>query len=550
MTIAPLRLWLRRGGIARSSMMTSIALALISSLMGFGLIVGSGVLLVKASSAHSLVVLAGLLIGVELVAFLRAPVRFEERIASHRRAVFATVQLRLWLFDEITRRIPGSLATVASGHLLDASMEDLETMEGLQVSTIGPLLSSATSAIIAIVAVCVLDPLAGLYTAVGAALLVLIIGSCLVPLSQLVRAEKAARTHSATATSDLFGGLVELTMAGMDTVAIEAIEAAELRLSQAAQRSSKMVATVTLSAGVVIAATTGFVMRHLGTAPHLSAVRSVAIVLFVLAGLEAILAALPAVAHWSSVAVAASRLSLISEAHASPAFNGPGVAWPKGDQTLVVSDLHLATHHDGPDILHGASFSLPANSLNALRGPSGAGKTTLAAAIMGLIDVQAGTISLGGLDLAAMAPETRWHHISLVDQHPVLFGATLADTLRSAKPKASDTELLDALRSAGLASLAEPAKLAIPAGEGGAAFSGGELRRIAIARALLRAPQILILDEPTVGLDAEEASSLLSTIAGLSNATSVLIITHEPELPIAVDQDLWLDDGIVTTING
>ncbi len=550
MSHSSIRPWLRRGGISPRSIGLSIGIALISSLMSFGLVVGSSVLLAKAAGVHSLVVLAGLLIAIELVAFLRAPVRFEERIASHRRAVFATVKLRLWLFDEIARRIPGSLSTVASGQLLDATIEDLESIEGLQVSSIGPLLSAATSVSIAIVAVAFLDPIAGLMCATGAVLLLVVIGSSLLPLSQLARVQASARSQSATATSDLFGGLVELTMAGMDRVVMETIEAAEQRRSQAAQRSTKILAAVTTSAGVIIAAVTGFTMRHLGShhAPH--AVRNVAIILFVLAGLEAMLAALPAMVSWASVSVAASRLSLITAAPVMQAWGEAGKTWPAGPHALVIENLCLAADAQGPEILHEASFSLAPNSLTVLRGPSGSGKSTLAAALMGLIDLTGGSIHFGEVDLATVAPAIRWQHMSVVDQHPVLFGTTLADALRMAKANATDADLVHVLRASGLDGFADVAKLDMPVGEGGATFSGGELRRIAIARALLREPAILILDEPTVGLDAEQATNLLATITHCRETTTVLIITHEPELAIAADQTLWLDDGVVSQLNG
>ena len=140
--------------------------------------------------------------------------------------------------------------------------------------------------------------------------------------------------------------------------------------------------------------------------------------------------------------------------------------------------------------------------------------------------------------------------MSVVDQHPVLFGTTLADALRMAKANATDADLVHVLRASGLDGFADVAKLDMPVGEGGATFSGGELRRIAIARALLREPAILILDEPTVGLDAEQATNLLATITHCRETTTVLIITHEPELAIAADQTLWLDDGVVSQLNG
>ena len=540
--------WLRRAGVSRSQLAISSAIALVSSLMGFGLIVGSGVLLARAAGVHSLATLAGLLIVIELVAFLRSPMRFEERIAGHRRAVFATARLRLWLFDHIAQRIPGSLSMVASGQLLDSTIEDLETLEGLYISTITPLLSGLSSMLIAVIATTILDPLVGLVTFGAAVVLLAIIASLLKPLSAAAREEQRARSAASLAVTDLFSGLVELTMAGMEHETIRTIEDRERQRSHTTQRVSSLVATVTATTGVVIAAVMGLVIRFAANDHLLRGVGKVAVVLLVLAGLEGLLTALPATISLASVSVASERLSLISDAPLAPLVDTSGAAWPDVSAAIDISQLCVGAGEG--DVLQGVTLSIPRNAMTLITGPSGAGKSTLVACIMGLITPSSGSISIAGTDLAQVPRDIRWQHISLVDQHPLLFGATLGDALRVAKADTGDEDLFQVLRLVGLGEFANPQGLFMPVGEGGAAFSGGELRRIAIARSLVRNPEILMLDEPTVGLDPTQAEALVAMVKELSQHMTVIMISHDAKLTTTADAVLWLDDGDVRVVTG
>ena len=545
---ALLATWLRRAGVTRTQLVISGAIALVSSLMGFGLIVGSGVLLARAAGVRSLASLAGLLIVIELVAFLRSPMRFEERIAGHRRAVYATAQLRLWLFDLIAQRIPGSLSMVASGQLLDSAIEDLETLEGLYVSTITPLLAGLSSILIAVIATVILDPLIGLVNLGAAMVLSAIIASLFKPLSAAAREEKRARSAASSAVADLFGGLVELTMAGRQDETIRTIEHRERQRSQTNKRTSSLVATVTATTGVVIAAVMGLVIRIAASSHHLTGVGKVAVVLLVLAGLEGLLAALPAMSSLASVSVASQRLSLISDAPVAPTIASSGAAWPEAQASIDVSQLSVGAGED--DVIQGATFRIPPHALTLITGPSGAGKSTLVSCIMGLITPSSGTISIAGTDLSQVPLAIRWQHISLVDQHPLLFGTTLGEALRVANADASDEDLFRVLQLVGLGECADARGLAMPTGEGGAAFSGGELRRIAIARSLVRNPDILMLDEPTVGLDPSQSRDLLSMVKEVSQHMTVIMISHDTDLTTDADAVLWLDDGDVRVVTG
>ncbi len=189
---------------------------------------------------------------------------------------------------------------------------------------------------------------------------------------------------------------------------------------------------------------------------------------------------------------------------------------------------------DGPPILREASATLPRGEKTALRGASGIGKTTLVDLLLRHETPLYGRITVGGADLASLALAAWRRRVALVPQEPVIFRATLADNVRYAAPEASDAEVADAVRRAGLGELLAklPGGLAARLGERGQGLSGGEKQRIAIARALLQRPALLILDEPTSALDAELESTLLAEIEALFAGTTRLVISHR-EAPLA-----------------
>jgi ATP-binding cassette, subfamily B, bacterial len=200
------------------------------------------------------------------------------------------------------------------------------------------------------------------------------------------------------------------------------------------------------------------------------------------------------------------------------------------------------------DVLRDVSFSIAPGETLALVGPSGSGKSTIADLLLRLIDPDAGTIRLDGHDLRTLALADLRRHVVLVDQEPFVFHATIADNIRYARPDASDAEVDDAARAAGLDRFiaALPGGAATVVGERGAALSAGERQRLAIARALLVNPDVLILDEPTASLDPATERQVLEGYSQIMRGRTTLLITHRLTLAAAVDRVLVLaGTGIV-----
>jgi len=164
----------------------------------------------------------------------------------------------------------------------------------------------------------------------------------------------------------------------------------------------------------------------------------------------------------------------------------------------------------------------------ALVGPSGSGKTTVLSLLLGFLAPTSGTIRVGGTDLAALNVEQWRRHVAWVPQRPYLFSGTVADNVRLGAPDAGDADVWAALRQAEAATFVAdlPEGLETRLGEHGAGLSAGQRQRIALARAFLRDAPLLLLDEPTAGLDAESEAAVLAAIERLSAGRTVLLVAH------------------------
>ncbi|MHB1876334.1 MAG: amino acid ABC transporter ATP-binding/permease protein [Streptosporangiaceae bacterium] len=203
---------------------------------------------------------------------------------------------------------------------------------------------------------------------------------------------------------------------------------------------------------------------------------------------------------------------------------------------------------DSPPVLNDFDLDLPPGRRIALVGPVGAGKSTVAAVLLRFLDPSAGSVTLNGVPLSALAGEDVRAVIGGCPQDPYLFDTTIAENLRLATPGAPGAELADAARRARAADWIEslPQGLQTPVGAHGVAVSGGERQRLALARALLANPAVLILDEPTTHLDPANRAEFTDDLFAASGDRSLLLITHDLAQAARADEIIVLEDGRVT----
>ena len=248
-------------------------------------------------------------------------------------------------------------------------------------------------------------------------------------------------------------------------------------------------------------------------------------------------------------------------AHCRPAFAAARRLIEQAEQGReIVSDhrcstpqLHsalavegLGVHFPGRDApaLNDITFSIPAGSLTVIGGPSGAGKSTLADCLAGLIRPDAGCITVDGVTLSDGLRIAWRARVNYVQQEPVFFAGSIRDNLRFADPAADDSRINVALARAAAGFVASlPQGIDTMIGEGGYEFSGGEKQRLALARALLRQPDLLILDEPTGALDPANEAAIIRAIADLRGSLTIIILGHRDAFARIADQEAMLDQG-------
>ncbi|GGY00879.1 ABC transporter ATP-binding protein [Streptomyces hiroshimensis] len=228
-----------------------------------------------------------------------------------------------------------------------------------------------------------------------------------------------------------------------------------------------------------------------------------------------------------------------------------GTAVPTAATTLEFHDVWFGYDPQRP-VLRGASFHLPRQGPSALLGHSGAGKSTVVDLIERFHDPDRGRILLHGTDIRHVPLAEHRSRIGLVEQEcPILYG-TLRDNLAYAAPRTDDEHLLRVLQETGLGAFVRglPEGLDTPIGEHGCTLSGGERQRIAIARALLSRPSLILLDEPTAHLDAAGEAALLRTVHRISRHCALLVIAHRRSTVQGIGRRLVLKDGTVSTHTG
>jgi ATP-binding cassette subfamily B protein len=298
-------------------------------------------------------------------------------------------------------------------------------------------------------------------------------------------------------------------------------------------------------ADLVLAAGAGLVLI-VGGAHFLTGSLTIGGLLVVLAYLEDLYAPVRGLARLAgSLAKAGASAVRVREVLAAPdTVTDPPDARPAPTSIRQIrfERVGFGYHPDHP-VLHDFSLTVRAGETVCLFGPSGAGKSTLLHLLLRLYDVDAGAILLDGLDVRGLLRASVRERMAFVPQDPWLLDATVAENIAFGSPRATRAQVL----AAGAAALVEefvhtlPRGYDTPVGEGGVRLSGGQRRRVALARAIVSAAPIVLLDEPTAGLDAANARDVLRAIRHSTTARTVVLITHDPDLAALADRIIPVD---------
>lgn len=548
-------------------------LAAAADLAALGLLATATWLLVSAAGQPPLAALTVAIVAVRALAIGRGTLRYAERLTGHDAVLRILAVVRQRLFAALAAAGDRSAAGLragtglagedrtgaarspgpASGDLLSRMVSDVEAVQELLLRVLVPVAAATAVAVAAVATTAVLAPPATAVVAAG-----LLVAGVGLPVLALAGADRAARqvapwrAQVATEAVDLSHGAADLAAFGATGAAIDRLRQAAARLARQERRLAATDAAVaaagTLTAGLTSAGAVLLAVRG-GVDPVAVAVVGVGALVAVENCLE-----LPAAARrWAEIRSPLARLAAVVEAApvgGEPAAGPAGASETVPAGPVTVSVRGLRVQHPGRAVpaLAGVDLEIPPGARVAVVGPSGAGKSTLLAVLAGLQPPTAGTVTVAGAPLSAY-PERQRPRLAgglLADAH--IFHTTVRANLLLADPDAGDEALVSACRVAGLGDwlAAQPAGLDTVVGEDGAQLSGGERQRLALARAVLAAPAVLLLDEPTEGLAPEAADRVLrDVLAAAGPDRSVVVVTHHLRGLAGFDEILVLEDGQV-----
>jgi len=503
---------------ARTRLVLSVLLAFCATAASVALMAVSAWLLSRAAEHPPVLYLEAAAVGVRFFGISRGGFRYLERLVGHDVALRLQSALRLETYARLART---TLLGRRRGDLLARVIADVESIQDLVVRVWIPFASSTVVLLLTVLGIAFFSP--------GSALVLLatsVIAAVVVPwISRTASARSDAialplRGELADSARELTRTAADLVAYGAAGARLDAFAAIDEKLRLAAARSAWIrgvgTAAQVLAAGAAVigALVIGGNQVHDGTmAPVMLAVA----VLTPLALHEALSTLIASAQTRTRARAALQRVSEVLDAEPVGAGDLADPGAPVADPSLEVRDLAVGWP-GSPEIVAGLTFSVRAGEKVAIVGPSGIGKTTVAATVLGLIPARRGEVLTHG-------------RIGYLAQDAHIFTTTITENVRIGNRDATDADIADALARAGLD--LDPQR---QVGEGGESLSGGEARRVALSRLLVGDYQVLILDEPTEHLDAATATALIDDIWEGSDDRPVVVITHDPALVARCDR--------------
>ncbi len=535
-------------------------LASATELAGLALMATATWLLMSAAGQPPLDRLTVAIVAVRALAISRGVLRYTERLAGHDAVLRMITDVRARVFASLAaRRGP---AGQRSGDALSRLVSDVEAVQDLLLRVLVPGAAAALVGVLAVGGAALVSlPAAGVL-AVG----LLVAGVALPVLATALTrraADEVAPLRGALATDavDLTHGAADLAAFGATD---QALRAATRRADRLARLERRLAATgfAVDAAGVLVAGLTAAGVVLAALRADVSGVLVGVLAVGTLAAVEIALALVGAARQHTQLRAGLARVAALLD-DAPDADGDPGVGSGRrptpepGTGAADVTATGLDVRFEGVVVryregaapaLAGFDLDLPAGRRIAVVGPSGAGKSTLAAVLTGSVRPDAGRVTLAGRDVAAYPPEELPRVAGGLLAEAYVFHASVRENLLLGRPDADEAELVGATRAAGLLDwvLEQPDGWDTVVGEEGGQLSGGQRQRLALARALLAAPGVLVLDEPTEGLDPVAADAVLAgTLAATPAGRSVLVITHRLSGLAGLDEIVVLEAGRV-----
>jgi len=504
--------------------------------------------------------------GVRALALLRTGGRYAERLVNHNATLKVLSQLRIWLYSRMEPLAPAGLSGYRGGDLLSRLRADVDTLDDFYVRALVPAVVAILSVAGFVLFLLLYNPWIALVD-----LLFLAAAGVVLPAAIAAAASRAGRGVVESASA-LRAALVEHTEGLGELVALLAVGEHEERIAELSARHDReqrrmnwlwatsdaallICITMAMWTGLVVAAPFLFSGRMDG--PTLAM-----ILVFLIGSFEPVMPLTEVARRLGEMAAAAGRLFELVDAQPAVARletvrDGGNRPEDTAGADIVIRGLRFryelpatvppATLPPGSWVLDGVDLDLPQGRRTALIGPTGAGKSSITNVLLRFWEYQAGSVTLAGRELRDYPGEQARALFSLAPQLPHLFHTTIWENLVLGA-EAVDIDRIEAALEAAQALgvvRALPEGLDTGVGEAGRMLSAGQARRITIARALLKGSPVLILDEPTEGLDGPTAERMLRSIFTFAPERSILLITHLLFGLAEVDEIIALEKGAV-----
>jgi ATP-binding cassette subfamily C protein CydC len=535
----------------------AIALSILAYAFAAGLMFTSGYLISGSATLPASVLMMHLaLIAVRVFGLGKPVLQYLERLTSHDWILRVTSSLRLQLYQSLEGQAGMGRAVRRTGDVLGLLSEDLSHLQNMYLRCMLPTVAAWLLWLIATIALGAFSP----FVAVG---MFVLLGIQMVLLSLIaVTAGGARRMRMKAMKNEMYAeltdnvlGVADWVFSGRSDEYLARHGAAHDRLRNLQRRESRashwrdMAGQVLF--GLIAAMLLVWAGARFGGAPAADVTSAAnyiaAFVLCFFPLIEAFApvpaAALDAVSHADSI----GRLNDLPDPVGD--WGSEGAVDSHAPAPLDIRLQGVSFTYSGADrsVLRGLDLTIPQGQKIAVLGRSGAGKSTLAALIRGDLVPQEGRVIIGGADASALG-DAMPRYVGVIQQNTYLFNDTLLANLRVGNPEATEEDAWRVLDQVGLREMVErlPQGLATMVDEAGKRFSGGERHRIALARVLLQDAPIVILDEPTVGLDPITEHSLLDTLLAALEGRTVIMVTHHLQGVSAMDRAVFVEDGRIT----
>ena len=509
--------WIKRAQPGKAALTRALLSNFIASITNVGLLVGAVGLLVESANRPGVHAVGLALIVIELLAFLRSPIRFNERLSSHHLGFKAVSQWRRWLVLTVGSWNYSRWRSYATGDLLERSLHDTDELQDLWLRFFIPLSGVLSTALVADVTVGLLPPhghwwlFAGLllgWQLLGLFLLLANVG----PLILADRGLRTARSSYRATLVELAAVTPELSLLGFSDYASSLSARSRQTLAMA---ESQVMRRRRITSTVPFLITSGMLVTLIAVHPESAPLWIVVVAVLCFSSYEGLVAVRQSVDVAVAISGAAERLESLEKDLYEGELEFPA------DSEIVLHNVSL--NESGKTLLRDASVRFPAGRKVAITGASGVGKSTLLRAIASLENVSAGEITIGGTPLYELDETEVRSHLTYMPSDPGLLRGYAVDVIGLGREMQRDS--LKDLKTLGIEATNTSRWVEL---------SRGEKERVAVVRSLASSPKILILDEPTSGLGVDETKHVLTLLDSID--ATVIIATHDPHVME------WCDD--------